>query len=61
MSAGAEKMRKEFAAGEAALLQGEQEQTAEKARLAALKKKLQVWAPPQQLSSLTWCMFCCES
>ena len=37
-------MQKDFAAWEAAMLQGEQEQTAEKARLAALEKKLQVWA-----------------
>ena len=52
MCADAEKMHKGFAVREAAMLQAEQEQTAEKARLAVLEKRLQVWAF-LRLSSLT--------
>ena len=49
---GTEKMLKDFAAREQSLLQGkEQQQTADKARLAALRKKLQVWTALQQLSA----------
>ena len=57
MCADSEKMQKAFAAREAAMLQGEQEQIADKARLAILEKKLQVRAAPR--SWLRTCLAVC--
>lgn len=57
LCADAEKVQRDFAAREQSLLQDKkQQQTAEKAKLATLKKKLQVWTVHQQLLALICCL-----
>lgn len=59
LCADAEKVQRDFAAREQSLLQDrKQQQIADKARLATLKKKLQVWTVHQQLLALICCLLC---
>ena len=52
MPADIKKAQDVFAAREAVVVEGEARQSADKARLAALEKKLQVWVPPAHLPDL---------
>ena len=52
MRADIKKAQVVFAAREAAVVMGEEQQSADKARLAALEEKLQVWVPPPHLPDL---------
>ena len=52
MPADIKKAQDHYAAREAAVVEGEAQQSADKARLSALEKKLQVWVPPPHLPDL---------